>query len=121
MKLYWVTTADHDEDWFVVAVSAKEAAKLHEDAEGYDPGDARAKLVVAIPEGLDAEPGWPSEELLSSLGVRYLSQDSPLVVQLNGRKFCEGLLQSHINEVADDMFEEQGMGRLNHTVKQTRN
>jgi hypothetical protein len=24
MKLYWVTTADHDEDWFVFAESARE-------------------------------------------------------------------------------------------------
>jgi len=31
MKLYWVTTEDHEEDWFVVAISAKEAAKFHED------------------------------------------------------------------------------------------
>jgi hypothetical protein len=26
MKLFWVTTDDHDEDWFVVASSLKKAA-----------------------------------------------------------------------------------------------
>jgi len=31
MKLYWVTTEDHEEDWFVVAISTKKAAKFHED------------------------------------------------------------------------------------------
>lgn len=117
MKLYWVTTEDHDEDWFMVAKSAKAAAKLHENEEGYDPGDARAKLVTAIPAGLEAEPGWPSEELLCALGARYLSKESPMVVELNGRTFCEGLLQSLINEVTDDYFEEQGQGRPNNTVK----
>ena len=28
MKLYWVTTEDHCEDWFILASSAKEAANL---------------------------------------------------------------------------------------------
>ena len=30
MKLYWVTTEDHDEDWFIVASSSDEAARCHE-------------------------------------------------------------------------------------------
>jgi len=34
MNLYWVTTEDHAEDWFVVANNAKEAATFHEDVEG---------------------------------------------------------------------------------------
>ena len=50
MKLYWVTTEDHEEDWYVVAISAKEAAKFHEDMEGYDPGDAIAEALLDIPE-----------------------------------------------------------------------
>ena len=120
MNLYWVTTPDHDEDWFVVAGSAKLAAKFHEDAEGYDPGDARAEALMTIPEGLSAESGWPTKRLITALGGRYLSQDSPRVVELNGRKFCEGMMQSHINEIVDDIFEEQGYGRLNQTVKATR-
>lgn len=35
MNLYWVTTEDHAEDWFVLARNAKEAGTLHEDMEGY--------------------------------------------------------------------------------------
>jgi hypothetical protein len=114
-------TADHDEDWFVVAGSAREAAKFHEREEGYNPGDAWAEVVKAIPKGVDAELGWPPEELLQALGARYLNEDSPRVVEIGGRKYCEGMLQSHIDEVTDDVFEEQGLGRLNNTVKQTRN
>ena len=92
MKLYWVTTADHDEDWFVVAGSAKEAAQFHESEEGYNPGDAWAEVVEVIPKGVDAELGWPPEELLQALGVRYLNEDTPRVVEIGGRKYCEGML-----------------------------
>jgi hypothetical protein len=31
MKLYWVTTDDHDEDWFIVASSSQAACNAHED------------------------------------------------------------------------------------------
>jgi len=31
MKLFLVTTEDHDEDWFVVASSAEEASEFHFD------------------------------------------------------------------------------------------
>jgi hypothetical protein len=41
IKLYWVTTHDHDEDWFILAESAKSARAYHEYYEGYDKGDAR--------------------------------------------------------------------------------
>ena len=48
MELFWVTTEDHDEDWFVVASSAEEASRFHEDAEGYDPGDATAEEILSL-------------------------------------------------------------------------
>src|ERR1039457_5229831 len=46
VKLYWVTTADHDEDWFIFAESARGAKRYHEYYEGYGAGDARARLIV---------------------------------------------------------------------------
>jgi hypothetical protein len=30
IKLYWVTTQDHDEDWFIFAESARSARAYHE-------------------------------------------------------------------------------------------
>jgi hypothetical protein len=80
--LYWCTTPDGDEDWFVVARSAAEAARFHESAEGYASGDARAERVAALPgallvkagwrdgaEGMvHTEAGWPSEALLLAAG-----------------------------------------------------
>jgi hypothetical protein len=72
MNLYWVTTEDHDEDWFVIASSQKEAVQLHEKMEGYDPGDAAAEEILEIPEKMDVETGWPSNEILSALGAKFL-------------------------------------------------
>ena len=45
MNLYWVTTEDGVEDWFSVAKSKKLAEEYHESAEGFNPGEAKAKLV----------------------------------------------------------------------------
>ena len=47
IKLYWVTTLDHDEDWFIFARTSSSAASYHEHSEGYDMGDAKARSVIA--------------------------------------------------------------------------
>jgi len=117
MKLYWVTTEDHDEDWFVVASSAEEAAGYHENMEGYDPGDATVEEVLNIPDTISAEVGWPSHEFLLSIGATFLCDEQTRVVEIAGRKFCEGMLASVINEVVDDEFEACGRKRLNNTKK----
>lgn len=117
MQLYWATTEDHSEDWFIVANSAKEAAKLHEQMEGYDDGDATVELVLDIPENITVEAGWPEEELLETLGARFITRDSSRVVEIAGRKYCEGLLESTIRSLDDDVFESMGQGRVNETVR----
>lgn len=117
MKLYWVTTEDHDEDWFVVASSTEVAAEYHENMEGYDPGDATAEEVLNIPDNISTEVGWPTHECLLSLGATFLREEQTRVVAIAGRKFCEGMLASVINEVVDDEFEARGGKRLNNTKK----
>ena len=117
MQLYWATTEDHSEDWFIVASNAKEAARLHERMEGFDTGEAIAELVIDIPEGVFAEAGWPPEELLGALGATIIDSGSARVVEIAGRKFCEGLLESTIRSLDDDVFESLGRGRVNETVK----
>ena len=42
VDLYWVTTDDHDEDWFILAKTRRAAESYHIEYEGYEPGDARA-------------------------------------------------------------------------------
>ncbi len=117
MKLYWVTTEDHDEDWFLVASSSEEASKYHENMEGYEPGDAKAEKILNIPKNIPAETGWPSDELLLAVGAKFLLNDQSRVVEIAGRKFCEGMLEATLNEINDDAFEERGDERLNKTKK----
>lgn len=82
--LYWCTTDDGDEDWFVVADSAREACRFHEDAEGYDRGDAHAERIMALPAAvtenggwrngpgkpIETTAGWPSDPLLIACGAQ---------------------------------------------------
>ncbi len=117
MKLYWVTTEDHDEDWFIAASSSEEASKYHENMEGYEPGDAKAEKILDIPENVPADTGWPSDELLLAVGAKFLLNDQLRVVEIAGRKFCEGMLEATLNEINDDIFEELDEERLNKTKK----
>ena len=72
--LFWVTTEDHDEDWFIVSSSEEEASEFYENMEGYDPGDAIAEEILSIPESIPTETGWPSDELLLAVGANSLSK-----------------------------------------------
>jgi hypothetical protein len=117
MKLYWVETADRAEDWFVVARSARRAARWHEQAEGYASGDAVATLVLLILKGLEAREGWPTDEPLEACGARIQRSETPRVVELGGKRFVEGYLESEIRQRADDGFEALGRGRPNETKR----
>lgn len=113
-KLFWCETGDHDEDWFVIARNADDAASYHVEAEGYDEDDAWAELVCVIPAA--AQPlaekegeGWPSNELLVACGAEFLPnvpQDGAhelrqqmgsgaRVVRINGRIYGEGDIVSN--------------------------
>ena len=115
MNLYWVETADRAEDWFVVARSKRSAARWHEGAEGYDPGDAVATLVLRIPSGLEASEGWPSQELLEACGAQFHRRETPRVVEIQGTPFVEGYLEYEILQLDDEKFEALGKGRPNRT------
>ena len=117
MKLYWVTTEDHHEDWFIIASSNKEASKLHEEFEGYNFGDASSQEILSIPDNIPVEPGWPSEEILFSVGAIFIKEDEPRIVEINGQQFTEGMLEAHLRELDDDVFELLGEKRLNQTKK----
>jgi len=120
MNLYWVTTEDHAEDWFIVANNPQEAATFHEEMEGYDPGDATAEMILEIPKGIVANIGWPSEDVLQSCGANILLEGPTRVVEIGDRKFCEGLMESTIRALDDDVFEALGEGRPNKTHKPTK-
>jgi hypothetical protein len=80
--LYWCSTRDGDEDWFIVAESARSARRCHEAAEGYGRGEAHAERITTLPDALlDGDgwkngpngervtcPGWPADALLRACG-----------------------------------------------------
>ena len=92
LKLYWVTTADHSEDWFILARGAAQARRRHEDAEGYDRGDAEAEFVCRVPpEHQDKTATWPTEEVLRACGAEFLpNQDGADVVRIAGEIYVAG-------------------------------
>jgi hypothetical protein len=119
MILFWVTTDDHHEDWFVVASSRAEATRYFENYEGYPKGSASAEEILEIPVKLPVESGWPSEELLQELGAKFVSNGNTRVLEIGGRKFAEGMLERIINEINDELFEELSNERPNKTKKST--
>ncbi len=117
LKLYWVTTEDHHEDWFMIASSISEASKLHEEFEGYDMGSASAQEILSIPDNISVEAGWPSEDVLFSVGATFIKEDEPRIIEINGKQFAEGMLEAHLKESDDDIFELRGEERLNQTKR----
>lgn len=52
-KLYWLTTPSTEEDCFVVAKSARQAASIDEDECGFDSGTVSAEVVLTIPKHIE--------------------------------------------------------------------
>jgi hypothetical protein len=119
MTLYWVTTEDHEEDWFILARHPRSAECYHVETEGYDQGDARAEQIMSVPKGLLDESRLPRHAQLSDLmklGFRILSGESAArMVQLGGRTFVEGPLEQMIRTADDNLSEARGEGRPNRT------
>ena len=109
---------DHDEDWFIVAPSVKEARRIHENSEGYDRGEAWATLVLRIPITLaPSVGGYPTHDLLRSLGAVFISKETPRVVQIGQIVYQEGGMDAVVDRVRDDRAEAIGKGRPNRTTK----
>ena len=123
-NLYWVTTEDHDEDWFILARTAQTARRFHTDYEGYEPDDAHAELILRAVE--DQIPGpiprHAQLEDLQKVGFEVLNPDpNGRIVRLAGRTFVEGLLESLLAEASDNAWEAQGEGRPHGTKRPWKN
>jgi hypothetical protein len=115
-KLYWCTTPDQSDDWFVVAGSAREACRFFREEEGYGAGDVQAKVVAALPEQLAELPtGWPTNEVLVAAGARFIRFDTPRCVAFGQQTFTEGTFDFERATLMDDLFEQDGEGRPNGT------
>jgi hypothetical protein len=117
LQLYWVTTEDHDEDWFVVAADPSEAARSFELNIGYEAGSAIAEKVLDIPPDIQMKPvdtewfedwpDWPSDESLIALGAIFISDEPSRVVEICGNRYTEGSMDMTDNdhlELSDGVF-----------------
>lgn len=115
LKLYWCTTSDGDEDWFIIDHTGEDAAIRHARDEGYDLSDGCAEFVMQLPDELqnggDSLLGWPSHDVLRACGARFIREKTPRTVELAGRTFVEGMLQHEIDRLHDDHAEARGDGR----------
>lgn len=89
-SLYWVTTPDHDEDWFILAASRKAAAEFFENSEGYSPGDASALFLETLPSNTYFEEGYATYVLVKDLGYRKSSKNRLSVYRKGGKTFIQG-------------------------------
>jgi hypothetical protein len=120
INLYWVTTLDHDEDWFIFARTSRSAASYHEHCEGYDTGDAKARLVIARLQLPKYEQGLPPCHAqiadLIALGFEVVGGGPhQRGVQFKGKLYVEGYLQALIVQGTDRLREAQGTGKSDGT------
>ena len=100
IKLYWVTTPDHDEDWFIFADSASSAQAYHEHYEGYGKGDARSRLIVSnvtLKEFMNGTPPCHARfEDLYQIGIEAGTIPGRRKGRFNGEIFRNGILEAII-------------------------
>jgi hypothetical protein len=120
VHLYWVTTDDHSEDWFIFAHRRRSAESYHENYEGYRTYDASARNVltnVNLTEHVNGPlPRHAQVEDLQALGFEIV--DSPKfgrAVRFRGELFAEGCMEALVREADDNLFEAAGKGRPNGT------
>lgn len=94
LMLWWCWTEDHHEDWFVVAGRGSRAAGFFESEEGHAEGDVHAEGLLVLPEECqdDKHVGWPSHELLLACGGKLIREETPRVVELEGRRYGAQLI-----------------------------
>jgi hypothetical protein len=83
--LYWCSTEDGNEDWFVIAPCALLARSFFEEYEGYDIGDAQAEWVADVPDSVKATDEsiaeWPSLGVIKQCGGELLSYQPDMDAQ----------------------------------------
>ncbi|MFA5310459.1 MAG: GIY-YIG nuclease family protein [Candidatus Paceibacterota bacterium] len=106
--LYWVTTRDGGENWFIVAKTDASACSFHEAYEGYSSGDAKARKISSVPlKYCRRKPYHAQLDLLEKLGFTILSDDDVRVVRKNGKIYREGCV---VHVILFEIGEEQGPG-----------
>lgn len=102
-NLYWINTYDGHEDWFVISKDVYIAECFFASKQGYDLELVEAEDLGEINSfGIEDESFFPSLELLEKNGFEIISENTPITVWRNGRKYREGnILQKVILEVSN--------------------
>lgn len=94
MNLYWVTSKDHSEDWFVVSDSSANACVFFANYEGFDleTDEIEALFVCLVPEevGLD-QTDHANQALLEACGGIVKEFDDHDLLKTLSREFLDGL------------------------------
>jgi hypothetical protein len=73
MGLFWCSTDDHANDWFVVARDPHEAGRFFAIESGYQPTQVHTDVVVALPRCRATDVAkWPTLELIASVGCAFV-------------------------------------------------
>src|ERR1039457_4933791 len=117
VKLYWVTTADDAEDWFVLAASARQARAYQENYEGYGKGDANSRLIVSnvtLKKFMNGTPPCHAQfQDLFQIGFHdACTIPSRRGVKFNGEIFREGILEAIIELGRQQQALENGCGQF---------
>ena len=109
-----MTTKDNDEDWFILARSARTTAKLYEEYHGNNPNDANADLVISqAPESVVSAVPCPADIFhLKDLRIEIVNlEPSHREVCLNGTMFVDGRSNEQDSAVRNIQFGSPDRGR----------
>jgi hypothetical protein len=123
IKLYWVTTRDHAEDWFIFAGSDLQARSHHEHYEGYSKGDARSRLIVTnvtLKEFMNGTPPCHSRfEDLHQIGIEAGTIPGRRKGRFNVEIFRNGVIEAIIELGRQRQALENGCVQMERTSSST--
>ena len=98
LNLFWISTADRQGNWFVIARTARAAARFFEENESYITGAGEAEIITSFPFSLRPEKGRTpcfaqigDLKKVSSIELIDDGETSGIRrVRLNKRMFIEG-------------------------------
>lgn len=96
-RLYWVSTKDGDENWFVISHNIRSARAFHEYYEGYDSGEAKAELIGTVNKQYDPDKSYHAQTwMLKDMGFEIMSNDrwSGRIIRKDGRIYREGIMEN---------------------------
>jgi hypothetical protein len=125
LQLYWVTTEDHAEDWFMVASNPDDAARCFEQNIGYEAGSATAEKLLDIPAEVDIRPAdpewfegwadWPANESLVAIGEWYIDHDLDRIAEIAGKEYAVAAMDAFFSIIDSDPLDEpEGEGQTYH-------